>query len=211
MRRRRAALLVVVLAGAVVLSVSGLTARAPALIVPAAQAVAEPPAAVKTAIRQAGPIDPVSGKKVKAEDAPIAIFLDRVYKFASAANLEKFRAAPEKYASTTCPVTDDPIVIKNAPAKTVYGGRTWYFCGEECKAKFDAEPASYATYRCPSCGGIAPISMAGPVTGTYDGRGMRSCCEHCKEKFDADPEAYFRLVVPEGGVPQTENEAGKKE
>lgn len=162
-------------------------------------ALAAPPA-VQTAIKQAGPVDPVSGKKVKAADAPIAIFLDAIYKFISAGNLAKFRAAPEQYATTHCPVSDEVVRIKDATQKTEYGGRTWYFCCGDCKTKFAAHPEDYVTYRCPSCGGVALVSMGEPVTADYDGRQMRFCCTHCKAKFDEDPAAYFGLVVPEGGV-----------
>jgi YHS domain-containing protein len=172
---------------------------------------AETPAAVQTAAKQAGPIDPVSGKKVKAADAPLAIFLDTVYKFQSAANLAKFRAAPERYATTHCPVSDEEVRIKDAPAKTQYGGRTWYFCCSDCKAKFEEHPANYVTYRCPSCGGVALVSMEGSVTAAYDGREMRFCCTHCQEKFDVNPAAYFALVVPEGGISEAPGgSAGQK-
>jgi YHS domain-containing protein len=164
--------------------------------------------AVQTAIKQAGPVDPVSGKKVKAADAPIAIFLDSVYKFGSAENLAKFRAAPEKYATTHCPVSDEPVRIKDATQKTNHGGRTWYFCCADCKVKFDAKPADYVTYRCPACGGVALVSMEGSITGDYDGREMRFCCSHCKAKFDEDPAAYFGLVVPEGGAAGDSLKAG---
>jgi YHS domain-containing protein len=170
------------------------------------------PPAVLTAAKQAGPMDPVSGKKVKSAEAPIAIFLDAVYRFESAANLAKFRAAPEKYATTRCPVSDQAVRIKDAAEKSEYGGRTWYFCSAGCKGKFDDTPADYVTYRCPSCGGIAPVSMGNPVRANYDGREMRFCCDHCKAAFDVDPAAYFKLVVPEGGIADsTEGAVGREE
>lgn len=157
------------------------------------------PPAIAKAMEQAGPEDPVSGKKVKSKNPPIAIFLDKVYKFEKAANLAKFRAAPEQYATTTCPVSDKVVRIKDATQKTQYGGRTWYFCCGDCKGQFEASPADYVTYRCPSCGGIALAGMEGSVTATYDGREMRFCCTHCQEAFEVNPAEYFALVVPEGG------------
>lgn len=170
-------------------------------------ALAAPPA-VQTAIKQAGAVDPVSGKKVKAADAPIAIFLDTIYKFGSAENLAKFRAAPERYATTHCPVSDVEVRIKDATQKTKYAGRTWYFCCADCKVKFEANPGDYVTYRCPACGGVALASMEGSVTAVYDGREMRFCCNDCKEKFDEDPAAYFAPVVPEGGAARDSLGAG---
>ena len=160
---------------------------------------AQVPPAVARAMEQAGPIDPVSGKKVKAKDAPIAIFLDKVYKFEKAANLAKFRATPEQYATTNCPVSDKPVQTKDATQKSEYGGRTWYFCCSDCKAQFGASPEDYVTYRCPSCGGVALVNMKGVVTASYDGREMHFCCTHCQEAFETNPKAYFALVVPEGG------------
>ncbi|MBM3287483.1 MAG: cadmium-translocating P-type ATPase [Candidatus Eisenbacteria bacterium] len=151
-------------------------------------------------IAGAAEIDPVSKKKVKDKKAPIAVFLDKVYKFASVENLAKFRAAPEQYATTTCPVSGKDVRIADAKAKTQWGGRTWYFCCATDKEAFEKEPEKYATYRCPACGGIAPISMGSPAVGTYEGSELRFCCGGCKEAFEEAPEAYFSSLVPEGGV-----------
>jgi YHS domain-containing protein len=39
-----------------------------------------------------------------------------------------------------CGMDVDP---KTAPAKTVYKGKTYYFCSSGCKADFDKEPDKY--------------------------------------------------------------------
>jgi len=46
------------------------------------------------------------------------------------------------------PVCGLPVSIKKAGQsgrKSVYDGRTYYFCSDECRAKFDENPAKYAT------------------------------------------------------------------
>lgn len=40
-----------------------------------------------------------------------------------------------------CGMQVDPA---KAPAKSEYKGKTYYFCAQSCKTKFDAEPAKYA-------------------------------------------------------------------
>ena len=34
---------------------------------------------------------------------------------------------------------------KNAPAETEYAGDTYYFCSNECKEKFEADPERYVS------------------------------------------------------------------
>jgi len=53
-------------------------------------------------------------------------------------------AAQKKVVSAVCPVmgTKIPDVTK-AAGKSVYKGKTYYFCCAMCKPKFDANPAKY--------------------------------------------------------------------
>ena len=42
----------------------------------------------------------------------------------------------------------DPICLmeideKNAPAKSVFNGQTFYFCNEGCKRRFEEDPEKY--------------------------------------------------------------------
>lgn len=151
----------------------------------------------KQAAKQAREVDPVSGKKVEAADAPLAIFLDTAYKFESAETLAKFRANPEKYAMTTDPVSKEPVRIRDARAKSVHEGRTWYFSSDESKAAFDKAPAKYATIRCPVSGETVLREDASPAT--IEGRQVHFCCMGCKEAFEKGAAAYWAMVVPEGG------------
>lgn len=43
----------------------------------------------------------------------------------------------------TDPVCKMTIDEKKVAGKSDYKGRTYYFCGASCKAKFDANPSAY--------------------------------------------------------------------
>lgn len=154
---------------------------------------------VASLAKRAKESDPVSGKKVKAKDASIAIYLDTIYKFESAENLAKFRATPEKYAVVDCPVSKDPVRVRDAKAKSEHGGRTWYFCSDDCKAKFDSDPAKYETYLCLACGMSSLVGDSYTVSGTIEGRTLHFCCPDCKKRVAKDAALYLALIVPEGG------------
>jgi len=155
---------------------------------------------MKDSSKQARYVDPVSGKKVTAKDAPMAVFLDTAFKFASAENLAKFRAAPEQYATVLCPVSKEPVRVRDAKAKSTYAGRSWYFCCSDCKGKFDKDPEEFATFRCPVSGETVLLSAPGAVTATIQGREVHFCCAACKPQFEKDAERYFSMIVPEGGT-----------
>ena len=42
-----------------------------------------------------------------------------------------------------CPVCRMDVETATAAGSSEYQGRTYYFCSEECKAKFDANPKGY--------------------------------------------------------------------
>jgi YHS domain-containing protein len=45
---------------------------------------------------------------------------------------------------TTDPVCGMKVEEAQAPAQTEFEGRTFYFCSEDCKEQFDAEPRRFA-------------------------------------------------------------------
>ncbi|HKH49607.1 MAG TPA: YHS domain-containing protein [Thermoanaerobaculia bacterium] len=49
-------------------------------------------------------------------------------------------AQPERVADPVCGMEID---TKTAEAKSVYAGKTYYFCSKEDKAKFDSDPEKY--------------------------------------------------------------------
>jgi len=48
---------------------------------------------------------------------------------------------PEKVKDVVCGMQIDPAKAKGG--KSEYKGKTYYFCSEDCKKKFDKEPAKY--------------------------------------------------------------------
>ena len=48
---------------------------------------------------------------------------------------------PEKVKDPVCGMKIDPA---KASGKSEHKGKTYYFCSEDCKKKFDKEPAKYA-------------------------------------------------------------------
>lgn len=142
-------------------------------------------------------VDPVSGKKVSAEDAPEAIFLDTLFRFESPENLTKFRADPEKYATVACPVSGEPVRIRDAKVKTTHSGRTWYFCCGDCIKKFEKKPAKFETIRCPVSGEVVPLSEAHKAT--IEERDVYFCCAGCVPAFERNATKLFGMMVPEGG------------
>src|SRR5262245_61893226 len=47
---------------------------------------------------------------------------------------------PHRERDVVCGMMVDPA---KAAGTSVYEGKTYYFCGKGCKARFDAEPAKY--------------------------------------------------------------------
>jgi YHS domain-containing protein len=43
------------------------------------------------------------------------------------------------------PVCGMELTPDDAVAETDYGGETYYFCSDECRAEFDRDPERYAT------------------------------------------------------------------
>ena len=41
------------------------------------------------------------------------------------------------------PVCGMMVDDQTAPARSTYQGNTYYFCGEDCKKQFDANPSRY--------------------------------------------------------------------
>jgi Cu+-exporting ATPase len=98
----------------------------------------------------------------------------------------------------------DPVCgmnVKPADAKfnSEYQGKTYYFCSESCKQKFDKEPAKYTT---PRDSGQAAQSAKDPVCGMrvkpadakfkseFQGKTYYFCSERCKQSFDKEPAKY---------------------
>ena len=46
-------------------------------------------------------------------------------------------------ATVTDPVCGMQVESTQAPAQSQYEGQSYYFCSEECKRQFDADPKQY--------------------------------------------------------------------
>jgi YHS domain-containing protein len=53
-------------------------------------------------------------------------------------------AAPAQERDPICGMTVDQAKAKEAGRTSVYEGKTFYFCNDDCKKRFDADPAKYA-------------------------------------------------------------------
>ncbi|MBI5586791.1 MAG: heavy metal translocating P-type ATPase [Deltaproteobacteria bacterium] len=103
---------------------------------------------------------------------------------------------------------------ERAKGSSVYGGETIYFCAQNCKKRFDADPESFVSggaqtrtvpSRAPETGeenleetAIDPICRMTVVrskargVSEYHGKSYYFCNPNCKTKFDRDPEEYLR-------------------
>ena len=101
-----------------------------------------------------------------------------------------------------CGMTVDPA---RAAGSSRVGDRTFYFCSNSCKQKFDADPAAYGATEAkpasaevvdPVCG--MTISRDGAAgSSEYGGTTYYFCNPGCKAKFDATPGAYTDGKRPE--------------
>jgi YHS domain-containing protein len=80
--------------------------------------------------------------------AVLAVFVAAIVPAMAAQPAKKAPAKPaahKKVVSATCPVmsTTIPDVSKAAGGKSVYKGKTYYFCCAGCKPMFDKDPEKY--------------------------------------------------------------------
>jgi P-type Cu+ transporter len=112
--------------------------------------------------------DPVCGMTIDpAKAAGSSTVAGKTYYFCNPRCKEKFdanpaaygagEAEPERVTDPVCGMTIDPA---DAAGTSEFGGRTIYFCSTHCKAKFDADPASYMA-------GKPPIAEPAPPGATY--------------------------------------------
>ena len=112
------------------------------------------------------------------------------------------------------PVCGMQVRVADAPARTVVQGRTYYFCANRCRERFDESPDRF-TNRArngePSNGtgddspAIDPVCgmTVDPVTAAahrvHRGGDIWFCNVGCAERFDQDPERFTTPgAVPEG-------------
>jgi YHS domain-containing protein len=94
-------------------------------------------------------VDPVCGMKVKKSDAKATYeYNGKTYYFCMEGCKEKFVKAPAKYVSAdenkvTCPVSGSTFNKSDAAGSMEYKGKTYHFCCDNCKEKFEKDPEKY--------------------------------------------------------------------
>ncbi|TIT79629.1 MAG: YHS domain-containing protein, partial [Mesorhizobium sp.] len=96
-------------------------------------------------------------------------------------------AAEAVIRDPVCGMTVDPAAGKPTAE---HGGRTFHFCSERCRTKFQAEPETYLTATDPVCGMNVDRASAKHFI-RHEGQGFYFCSAGCKGKFEAEPAKYL--------------------
>jgi Cu+-exporting ATPase len=91
-----------------------------------------------------------------------------------------------------CGMTVDPNAGK--PSLDQHG-RTFHFCSNGCRAKFEAAPEDYLTAKDPVCGMTVDRATAHHFL-KHEGEKFYFCSSGCKAKFEADPTSYLEGNKP---------------
>ena len=95
-------------------------------------------------------------------------------------------AQPAVTRDPVCGMTVDPAAGRPTAE---HGGRTFHFCSQGCRTKFEAAPQDYLTATDPVCGMTVDRATARHFL-KADGQKHYFCSESCLNKFQADPEKY---------------------
>ncbi|WP_459462637.1 heavy metal translocating P-type ATPase [Rhizobium sp. No.120] len=93
----------------------------------------------------------------------------------------------EMIRDPVCGMTVDPEAGKPS---LEYRGRTFHFCSNGCRVKFEAAPENYLTAKDPVCGMTVDRATARHLT-KHEGEKFYFCSAGCKAKFEAEPSAYL--------------------
>ncbi|TGQ56896.1 heavy metal translocating P-type ATPase [Mesorhizobium sp. M1C.F.Ca.ET.193.01.1.1] len=96
-------------------------------------------------------------------------------------------AAEAVIRDPVCGMTVDPAAGKPTAE---HGGRTFHFCSERCRTKFQADPETYLTAIDPVCGMSVDRASAKHFV-RHEGQGFYFCSSGCKAKFEAEPAKYL--------------------
>ncbi|MDX8532926.1 heavy metal translocating P-type ATPase [Mesorhizobium sp. VK25A] len=95
-------------------------------------------------------------------------------------------AAEAVIRDPVCGMTVDPAAGKPTAE---HGGRTFHFCSERCRTKFQAGPENYLTATDPVCGMSVDRASAKHFV-RHEGQGFYFCSAGCRGKFEAEPAKY---------------------
>ncbi|RUW21094.1 MULTISPECIES: heavy metal translocating P-type ATPase [unclassified Mesorhizobium] len=96
-------------------------------------------------------------------------------------------AAEAVIRDPVCGMTVDPSAGKPTAE---HNGRTFHFCSERCRTKFQAGPETYLTATDPVCGMNVDRASAKHFV-RHEGQGFYFCSASCKGKFEAEPAKYL--------------------
>jgi Cu+-exporting ATPase len=104
------------------------------------------------------------------------------------------------------PVCGMSVDEAKAAGSAEHQGRSYYFCGKGCLAKFQADPDRYLILRDPVCGMSVHVEKAAGST-KHNKRTYYFCGKGCLAKFQADPARYVQppqlaVIQPASTVPQ---------
>ncbi|MFG1480245.1 heavy metal translocating P-type ATPase [Xanthobacter sp. V4C-4] len=112
-------------------------------------------------------------------------------------------APPAKVKDPVCGMDVDPAPEAGKPFN-LYNGRSFHFCCNGCKAKFEANPEPYlAPVVDPVCG--MTVEPAGAkYAARHAGKTYFFCSASCETKFKADPAVYTgeKAPPPPASVPE---------
>jgi Cu+-exporting ATPase len=111
------------------------------------------------------------------------------------------KAAPQAemiVRDPVCGMTVDPAAGKPTAQ---YKGRTFHFCCNGCRAKFEAAPEDYLTAKDPVCGMNVDRASARHFH-RHDGGKYYFCSEGCLTKFQAEPDTYLGDRPPPAPMPK---------
>ncbi|MEQ1952819.1 heavy metal translocating P-type ATPase [Mesorhizobium sp. CN2-181] len=106
--------------------------------------------------------------------------------------------ASEVVRDPVCGMTVDPAAGKPS---LEHGGRTYHFCCNGCKAKFEADPERYLEAKDPVCGMTVKRASAKHYV-RHEGTGNYFCSTGCKSKFENEPAKYLGERKPEPPAPK---------
>ncbi|KAB0682561.1 heavy metal translocating P-type ATPase [Aureimonas leprariae] len=96
-------------------------------------------------------------------------------------------AAPEAVRDPVCGMMVDPGAGK---PEATHAGRTFRFCCEGCRKKFEAAPEGYLTAKDPVCDMEVDRASARYMA-KHEGTRFYFCSAGCQAKFEADPAGYL--------------------
>lgn len=157
-----------------------------------------------TASPFANTVCPPCGMTV-GDDATVAAQKDgRTYRFCSPCCRDEFLGGPSRKTETPqagherhVDVVCQMEVNAGWGIQSTYQDRTYYFCHQNCKERFDADPAHFLNVRCTVC--KAGLGDGRSFPATYLGKTYHLCGDEHRAEFKRDPAAYFMHTM--WGIP----------